>query len=97
MKTVKVYQCELDESIPLEYIGEVIYSGETFYSGDGLTDGTKYLIVRDDSGDLKVVDDSEEDYLYDLNNPRPADGSSPGGKFKILDDPDGILRNVIKD
>lgn len=96
MKTVDVYQCELDKTIPLKYIGRVLYTGETF-GVEGLTDNKEYVIVEDRNGDLKVVDDSEEDYFYDLNNPRPADGSSPGGKFKILDDPQGVLRSIIKD
>lgn len=96
MKTVDVYQCELDKTIPLKYIGRVLYTGETF-GVEGLTDNKEYLIVEDRNGDLKVVDDSEEDYFYDLNNPRPADRSSIGGKFKIIDDPNGILKETIKD
>ncbi len=35
---------------------------------------------------LRVVDDSEEDYLYSVVNPRPLDGSSPGGKWEIVED-----------
>lgn len=94
-KMIEVYQCELDKTIPLKYIGKVIYIGETF-GVEGLTDGNEYFIVEDRDGHLKVVDDSDEDYFYDLNEPGPADGSSPGGKFKILDDPEGILSRVIK-
>ncbi|MDY3922737.1 MAG: hypothetical protein SOZ22_00105 [Ezakiella sp.] len=93
MKTINVYQSELNKEIPLEYIGKVIYIGASGGYGS-LTNKTKYNIVKDDMGDIKVVDDSEEDYLYDLMNPRPTDNSSSGGKFYYIDDPDGILANV---
>ncbi len=29
MKMIEVYQCELDKTIPLKYIGKVLYIGET--------------------------------------------------------------------
>ena len=95
MKKVDVYQCELNKTIPLEYVGRVKYTGETF-GVDGLTDQREYVIVRDDSGALKVVDDSGEDYLYDLENPRPANGESSGGTFEILEDPSGELKRYIR-
>ena len=95
MKTVDVFQCELNRKIPLEYVGEVIYIGESF-GVDGLTDNKKYLIVKDKYQSLKVVDDSEEDYIYDLKNPKPTTGSSKGGKFYYTDDPDGVLRNYME-
>lgn len=94
MTTIDVYQCELDKTIPLEYIGRVQYLGESF-GVDGLTDGQLYNIVRDDYGSIKVVDDSKEDYIYDLVNPRPADGSSVGGIFIIMDDPNNELAKYI--
>ena len=93
MKTIDVFQCELNKTIPLEYIGSVKYIGESF-GVDSLTNDYEYNIVKDDNGDLKVVDDSEEDYLYDLMNPRSTNNSSLGGKFYYVDDPDGILANV---
>lgn len=91
MKKIDVYQCELDRTIPLEYVGRVKYTGETF-GVVSLTDQKEYDIVRDAQGDLKVVDDSGEDYWYDLKNPRPIDGSSQGGKFEIVEDFTGELR-----
>ena len=93
MKTITVYQCELDKTIPLEYVGRVKYIGESFWKGDGLTDGKEYNLVKDKTGWVKVVDNSEEDYVYDLLNPRPGDNSSEGGIFIIVDDPSGILKN----
>ena len=93
MKTINVFQCELNKTIPLEYIGSVRYIGESF-GVDSLTNDKEYNIVKDNNGDLKVVDDSEEDYLYDLINPRPIDSSSAGGKFYYVDDPQNILQKI---
>lgn len=94
MKKIDVFQCELNKNIQLEYIGKVKYIGETF-GVDGLTDGVIYNIVKDKYGTLKVVDDSEEDYIYDFKNPRPVDNTSIGGTFLIVDDPQEVLKNVI--
>ncbi len=71
-----------------------MYSGESF-GVDGLTDGFVYNVVRDKYNTIKIVDDSEEDYIYNLKNPKPLDGSSPGGKFIIMDDPSGELAKYI--
>ncbi len=94
MMTVNVYQSELSKEIPMEFVGKVKYSGETF-GVDGLTNGVSYNVVRDKYNTLKIVDDSEEDYIYDLANPKPLDGSSKGGKFIIVDDPNGELTKYI--
>lgn len=59
------------------------YIGESF-GVDGLTNGKVYEAV--DEGDFyRVIDDSEEDYLYSKSNPAPLDGSSPGGHWKIVE------------
>lgn len=92
MTMINVYQSELNKEIPLEYIGKVIYIGASGGYGS-LTNNTKYNIVRDSMGDLKVVDDSEEDYLYNLNNPRNFDDESMG-KFYFIDDPQDILQKA---
>lgn len=94
MKMIKVYQGELDKYILLEYIGKVKYIGESF-GVDSLTNGKIYNLVYDENRDIKVIDDSGEDYLYDLKNPRPLDNSSIGGKFEIVDDERNILVNLI--
>lgn len=44
-------------------------------------------------GDLKVVDDSEEDYLYNLKNPRNFDNENDG-QFYYVDDPQSILQKI---
>lgn len=92
MKYVDVFQCELNKTIPLEYVGKVKYIGESF-GVDSLTNNGEYNIVRDKDGNIKVVDDSDEDYIYSLINPRPADGNSKGGSFYIIDDPYEELRS----
>lgn len=60
------------------------YIGETF-GVDGLTNGKIYSAIEDGVDMYRVVDDSDEDYLYDKNNPRPSDDSSKGGKWKVLE------------
>lgn len=63
------------------------YIGESF-GVDSLTNGKIYECLGFDSGMLRVIDDSEEDYLYSVINPRPLDGSSKGGKWEIIEDDD---------
>ncbi len=92
MKYLDVFQCQINKTIPLEYVGKVKYIGETF-GVDGLTNNREYNIVRYKDGNIKVVDDSNEDYIYSIINPRPADGSSKGGTFYIIDDPNKELRS----
>ena len=94
MKTINVYQCVLDKKISLEYVGKVKYVGESF-GVESLTNGVTYNVVRDETGMIKIVDDSEEDYIYNIAHPKPLDGSSPGGKFMIVDDPNGELEEYI--
>lgn len=95
MSTIDVYQSEFNNTIPLEYIGKVKYIGETF-GVDGLTNNNIYNVVFDKDNNIKIVDDSGEDYLYDLNNPKPLDDNSKGGRFYIIDDVKGILSKIIK-
>ncbi|MBR0038398.1 MAG: hypothetical protein IJP71_00160 [Lachnospiraceae bacterium] len=33
----------------------------------------------------RVVDDSDEDYLYDKTNPKPTDDRSKGGKWEVVE------------
>lgn len=61
------------------------YVGESF-GVDGLTNGKIYEAwVDPDSGLYRVIDDSGEDYLYSPERPAPMDGSSPGGKWEVVD------------
>lgn len=89
MRTVDVYQSEMNQWIPMEYIGTVQHIGKD--DPLSFTNGNIYTIVRDKNGDLKVVDDTDEDYLYNLNEPNDL-----GGQFFYLDDPYGILARYIE-
>ena len=76
---------------------KVQYIGESFGAAS-LTSDKIYecLGVELDGNALRIVDDSEEDYLYGITNPSPLDGSSPGGKWKIIeDDAQGTLKNAF--
>jgi len=92
---IKVYQSEQDKYIEMESIGKVKYVGESF-GVDGLTNGNIYDVIEVLKDDLiRVVDDSGEDYLYSISNPRPLDESSPGGKWIVVEDYSGKLSQVI--
>ncbi len=59
------------------------YVGESF-GVDSLTNGKIYEAT--DEGDFyRVIDDSEEDYLYSKIKPAPLDGSSEGGRWEIVE------------
>ncbi|MBQ3195611.1 MAG: hypothetical protein IJB65_03995 [Clostridia bacterium] len=60
------------------------YIGPSF-GVDSLTNGKVYEAVFD-NGMYRVIDDSGEDYLYSVDNPAPLDGSSPGGKWVIIEE-----------
>ncbi len=61
------------------------YIGESFGAAS-LTDGQTYIATVSDIGYYRVFDDSGEDYMYFQDNPRPLDGSSPGGRWEIVED-----------
>ena len=61
------------------------YTGESF-GVDSLTNGKIYEILGEDHGMYRVIDDSGEDYLYSKENPAPLDGSSPGGRWEIVEE-----------
>ncbi len=77
---------------------KVRYVGTSF-GIDGLTNGKVYEVVELDefSGGLRVIDDSDEDYLYSPKHPRPvAVPDHPGGHWKIVeDDENGTLKKAI--
>ena len=91
---------------------KVRYIGESFGVGNGLTNGAVYECFGvEDGGDLgpmlRIVDDEGPDYWEKLDNepdgylyspfkPAPLDGSSPGGRWEIIeDDENGTLAKVI--
>lgn len=94
MRTIAVYQCELGKTIPLEHVGKVKYIGKSF-GVDSFTANKVYDVVRNQYRQLAVVDDSDEDYLWDLRNPRPFNGDEPtDGKFELVEDYTGELTKI---
>lgn len=63
---------------------KIKYIGETF-GAFSLTNGKIYEATIEDEDYYRVVDDSGEDYLYSRKHPRPLDGSSPGGRWEIIE------------
>ena len=75
----------------------VKYIGKSF-GVDGLTDGKTYEVLEVDevSGWLRVVDDSDEDYLYSPKEPGPFARGVAYGRFEIIeDDEKGTLEKAI--
>lgn len=60
------------------------YVGESF-GVDELTNGRVYIATIGDFDYYRVFDNSGEDYMYLRNNPAPTDGSSPGGRWEIVE------------
>ena len=74
----------------------VKYIGESFGVA-GLTNRNEYRCLDVEYGMLRVIDNSEEDYLYSAINPRPIDGSSKGGKWEIVEDDEaGTLAALLE-
>ncbi|MEQ3347528.1 hypothetical protein [Peptoniphilus senegalensis] len=81
MKIIQVYQSEFDKEIPLEYVGKVKYIGPD--------DPLSFV----NNGEYNIVfDETEEDYVYILNEPNKL-----GGEFFYIDDPRGILKKYMKE
>lgn len=84
---IKVYQSNENKYIEMETLGKVKYVGENF-GIDGLTNNKIYDFVKIDYDNnlIDVVDDSGENYVYQIENPKPLDGSSKGGKWEFIDE-----------
>lgn len=61
---------------------KIKYIGESF---EDITDGKIYKATEENADYYRVIDDSGEDYLYTKENPAPLDGSSPGGRWEIIE------------
>ena len=73
----------------------VRYKGRSF-GALGLKDKAEYECLGVEYGMLRIIDESEEDYLYSATNPRPLDNSSSGGKWEIVEDDErGTLKKAI--
>jgi hypothetical protein len=75
-------------------IGKVKYVGKSF-GVDSLTDGKIYGVVCVEPPFIRVVDDSEEDYLYSIISPSSMEDPDLCGKWVIVEDKYGILKNYI--
>lgn len=76
---------------------KVKYVGKSF-GIDSMTDGKIYEVLEVDevSGALRIVDDSDEDYLYHPKSPKPNGAKEAYGRFEIVeDDESGSLRKAI--
>ena len=74
---------------------KVRYIGKSF-GVDSLTNRKVYECLGEELGFLRIIDDSGEDYLYSAYKPAPLDGSSPGGRWEIVeDDSNGTLAKAI--
>ncbi len=76
-------------------IGKVKYVGESF-GFESLTDGRTYLVVSIKDECIRVIDDSNEDYLYSITTPSSLENPDLCGKWEIVDDPSGMLKDYIK-
>lgn len=97
MKTVMVYQCELDQEIEMELYGLLRYVGKSF-GAFGLTENKVYQCVGIDGGWLRIVDDEEEDYLYSSKRPGPAtqDPATITARWEIVEIYNEELRKVLE-
>lgn len=66
---------------------KVKYVGKSF-GVDSLTNGKIYevLEVDDLTGAFRLVDDSDEDYLYHPTSPKPNGAKEAYGHFEIIED-----------
>lgn len=76
-------------------IMKVMYIGPSFFAG--LTNGKIYECLGIDHGNLRIFDDTYDDYLYSPINPGPCDNPDIRGKWKIIeDDEKGSLKKIIR-
>ena len=65
---------------------------------DGLRDNGIYTVLEVDNftGMLRIIDESDEDYLYSPKKPQAICGTYKGGYFEIIeDDENGTLSQAI--
>lgn len=82
---VKKYDIETDSYVEVEAIGKVKYIGRSF-GVEGLTAGKTYNVTGIENGMLKIIDDSEEEYLYSITKPVCLTDISLCGKWEIVED-----------
>lgn len=92
----KKYDLETNSYVEVDIIGKVKYIGKSF-GLEGLTDGRIYNVTGIEEGMLRVIDDSEEEYLYSPIKPSDLEDVSLCGKWEIVEDnEDKDLEKIIK-
>ncbi len=75
---------------------KVKYIGKSF-GVEGLTDGKIYECIGIENGMLRIIDDSEEDYLYSAIKPSSLENPELFGKWEIIEDNENEdLKKIIK-
>ena len=75
-------------------IGKVKYIGKSF-GVDSLTNTKIYDVISVEPPFIKIIDDSEEDYLYSLSKPSCLENPKLCGVWKIIEDPKGIIKENL--
>lgn len=75
--------------------GKVRYVGKSF-GIESLTNGKVYDCVDVEYPFIRVIDDSEEDYLYSIIKPSSMENPDLCGEWVIAEDKDGTLGKYIK-
>lgn len=74
---------------------KVRYIGDSF-GVDGLTNGKIYECIGIELPFIRVIDDSEEDYLYSASIPGDLTDPDKKGRWEIVeDDENGSLKKAI--
>ena len=75
---------------------KVKYIGKSF-GAESLTNGKIYECIGIEDGMLRIIDDSEEDYLYSAIRPSSLEDMSLCGRWEIIEDSvNKDLEKVIK-
>lgn len=76
-------------------IGKVKYVGKSF-GVEGLTNNKVYDVVSVEYPFFRIIDDSGEDYLYSIIKPSSLDNASLCGKWQLIEDNKGLLKDYFK-
>ena len=92
----KKYDIKTNLYIEVDIIGKVRYIGKSF-GVEGLTNGKVYNVIGIENDMFRVIDDSEEDYLYSITKPACLTDISLCGKWEIVEDNENKdLEKVLK-
>lgn len=64
---------------------KVKYIGESF-GVEGLTNNKIYEVIAIEDDMFRIIDDSNEDYLYSISKPCSLEDSSKCGRWEIIED-----------